>query len=112
MARRERTHQINVYLNDAEYDLLMQRCKMNKENVSQIIRELIVFGFNYYADNSSLFSVCDTMNLISKNINSIARRINETGRVYTADIEDMSGKVDEIWQLLKSTLSRRVSKKQ
>ena len=70
MAKRERTHQINLYLNDYEYDLLKQRCKMNKENASQIIRELIVFGFNYCVDNSNLFSVCNEIRFIrSKGIN-------------------------------------------
>ena len=112
MAKRERNHQINVYLNDAEFDLLKQRCSMNHENVSQVIRELIVFGFNYYVDNSELFEVCNEMNAIGKNINQIARHANESGAVYTYDIEDVKRKVDEIWRLLRSTLSRKAFKKQ
>ena len=112
MAKRERNHQINVYLNDAELDLLKQRCSMHHENVSQIIRELIVFGFNYSVDNSDLFAVCNEINAIGKNINQIAKHANESGSVYTSDIEEVKGKVDEIWRLLRSTLSRKAFKKQ
>ena len=44
------------------------------------------------------------MNRIGTNINQIARRANQTGRVYADDLKDIDKKVEEIWQLLKSTL--------
>ena len=47
MAERERKNKLTVYLNDAELEYLEQRCRENNESKSQIIRELIVFGFNY-----------------------------------------------------------------
>ena len=57
MQKRERNNPILIYLNDKEIELLDMRCKENNESRSQIIRELIVFGFNYYVDYDKLTSV-------------------------------------------------------
>ncbi len=43
---------------------------------------------------------------IGININQIAKRINETNSIYREDIRDVQNKQEEIWQLLKSLLSR------
>ena len=49
MAGRERKNGVLIYLNDKELELLDMRCKETKESRSQVIRELIVFGFNYFS---------------------------------------------------------------
>ena len=61
MVERERKNKLTVYLNDAELDYLEQRCRENNESKSQIIRELIVFGFNYKVDYNRL-SIAGSMN--------------------------------------------------
>ena len=49
-----------------------ERCRENNESKSQIIRELIVFGFNYKVDYDRLTAVSHELNAIGKNINQIA----------------------------------------
>ena len=61
MVERKRKNKLTVYLNDAELDYLEQRCGENNESKSQIIRELIVFGFNYKVDYNRL-SITGSMN--------------------------------------------------
>ncbi|MBQ9359913.1 MAG: relaxase/mobilization nuclease domain-containing protein [Lachnospiraceae bacterium] len=72
MAERERKKSIMVYLNDKEMELLEMRCREVKESKSQVIRELIVFGFTYYVDYEKLKDVSKELNAIGKNINQIA----------------------------------------
>jgi hypothetical protein len=42
----------------------------------------------------------------TSNINQIARRVNETGSVYAADIEDIQTRCDELWAQSKEILRR------
>ncbi|WP_349821183.1 plasmid mobilization relaxosome protein MobC [Clostridium saudiense] len=39
------------------------------------------------------------------NINQIAKRTNETNRIYEDDIKELKGELEQVWQLLKSNLS-------
>ena len=36
---------------------------------------------------------------IGVNINQIAKRINETGRIYTDDMDELKRLMDEVWRL-------------
>lgn len=112
MAGRERKKGVLIYLNDKELELLDMRCKETKESRSQVIRELIVFGFNYFVDYDNLTAVIHELNAIGQNINQIAARVNSTGSVYKEDMADIKKEIDEIWRSLRSTLSGQMFRKQ
>ena len=112
MADRDRKNRIEIYLSDNELRLLNKRCKENHANRSQVIRELIVYGFNYYVDYENLTDVLKEVNAIGNNINQIAARVNTTGSIYKSDIEDLQSKMEELWRSLRSMLSKQVCKKQ
>lgn len=112
MAGRDRKHLITVYLSDDELRILKMRCKETKASMSLVIRELIVYGFNYYVDYKNLTDVVKELNSIGRNLNQIAVRANASGSVFRDDIEDMRKEVDEIWRSLRSMLSKQVSRKQ
>ena len=42
----------------------------------------------------------------SNNLNQLARRVHETGRVYAADMEDILQNQERIWQAASGILSR------
>ena len=112
MPNRERKNQVIVYLSDDELRLLEQRCQLNKMNRSQVIRDLIIYGFNYSVDYNNLNKTIDELNAIGKNINQIAARVNKTNSIYKSDIEDLQKDMKEIWQPLRSMLSTRRYRKQ
>ena len=41
----------------------------------------------------------------SDNLNQYAKRANETGSIYAADIEDLQNRLDEIWELSRQSLA-------
>ena len=43
------------------------------------------------------------------NLNQYAKRANETGSIYAADIEDLQRRLDEIWELSRQSLARLAS---
>jgi hypothetical protein len=56
-----------------------------------------------------LDSVREMVRLLSNatnNINQIARRVNETGNVYTADIGNIKERYDALWSQTKEILRR------
>lgn len=58
-----------------------------------------------------LDSVRDMTRLLSNatnNINQIARRVNETGNIYSADIEDLRMQYDKLWGQV-TEIMRRLS---
>ena len=34
---------------------------------------------------------------VTNNINQIAKRVNETGNIYSNDLEEINNRIDEIW---------------
>ncbi|MCF0261071.1 MAG: plasmid mobilization relaxosome protein MobC, partial [Erysipelotrichaceae bacterium] len=42
----------------------------------------------------------------SNNINQYARKANETGSIYKADVEDIKNRQEELWKMMKELLSR------
>ncbi len=72
---------------------------------------MAIDGFVVNVDTSDLRAVVKEMNAIGKNINQIARNANTYG-IMKQDVEAIKVKVDEIWQLLRYTLSNTLSANQ
>ena len=56
-----------------------------------------------------LDSVKEMVRLLSNatnNINQIAKRANETGSIYTADLDELRGRYDELWGQTKLILRK------
>ena len=56
-----------------------------------------------------LDSVKDMVRLLSNatnNINQIAKRVNETGSIYAADVADLSKRYEELWTQAREILRR------
>ena len=46
------------------------------------------------------------MRRTSNNINQIARRLNETGRIYEVDITDVQNQQEQLWDMLNSLITK------
>ena len=45
----------------------------------------------------------------TNNINQIAKRANQTGNIYAADIDELRGRYDEIWGQLKEIMQKMIA---
>lgn len=79
---------------------------------STFLRRLILYGFVYDIDYSDLREYNATLGKISGNLNQIAKRMNATGNVYKADVEEVKKLMKQVWDTQKSMLSRQPSMKQ
>ena len=62
-------------------------------------------GYVVKTDYTTIKNLIKEINKIGVNINQIAKRTNETNRIYEDDIKELKGELEQVWQLLKSNLS-------
>lgn len=112
MKERQRDIQIKFYVNEEELNLINNRYhSANVTNKGAYLRKMAIDGFIVNVDTTDLRAAVKEMNAIGKNINQITRNANTYG-IMKQDINVIKAKVDDIWQLLKSTLSNTLSASQ
>ncbi len=113
MKNRDRTHPIQVYLNDDELYILERKLELSDmQSKSAFLRHLILYGYVYDVDYSYLREYNTLLGRISSNMNQIAKRINSTNNIYKEDITEIKEQLDKIWHTQKYILSRQPSIKQ
>ena len=112
MNKRKRDIQVKFYVDEKELEQINRRVRLaNVTNRGAYLRKMAIDGFVINVDTSDLRAIVKEMNAIGKNINQITRHANTYG-IMKQDITAIKAKVDEIWQLLKYTLSSVLSASQ
>ena len=112
MDKRKRNIQVKFYVDEKELEQINKRVQLaNVTNRGAYLRKMAIDGFVVNVDTSDLKAVVKEMNAIGKNINQITRNANTYG-IMKQDITAIKTKVDEIWQLLRYTLSNTLSASQ
>lgn len=110
MANRKRNNLIHIYVSDEEHRLMERKMELaGIKTVSSYIRQQIRYGFVYEVDYAPIREMNAGLGKIGSNVNQIAKRVNETHRIYAEDIEVLKEMMEEIWQLQKSILSQQPS---
>jgi hypothetical protein len=94
-------------VDEKERDLIYKR--MEQAGIKSLRAYLLKMSVDGRVIHVELDSVREMVLLLSNatnNINQIARRVNETGSVYAADIEDIRGHYDSLWLQAKEILRR------
>ena len=113
MANRKRTNPVQFYLDDDEQYILDEKFRLSgMKSKSAFLRKLILYGYVYDVDYSYLRNYNTELGRISSNLNQIAKRMNATGNVYKADVNEVKELMKQVWQSQKSMLSRQPSIRQ
>ena len=111
MQNRTRAEQLIVRVTPEERALIQKKMRqLGTENFSRYARKMLIDGYVIHVDLSELQPLADEVNRIGVNINQIARAANATGIVLGDDMQRLKEMMDEIWRLLKSSLSGLLSK--
>ena len=107
MSERLRPIQMKFYVTEEERDFIHKKMAiMNITNQSAYLRKMAVDGMLVQVDYSNFDKMVNDISGMTKNINQIAKRVNSTDYIYAGDIRQIKERQEEIWQLLKSTLSK------
>ena len=91
----------------AEWDLIRERMReAGMTNTSAHIRQMALNGYVINVDLGDVKEVLRLLRINSNNLNQYAKRANETGSIYEADIKDLQKSHQEILRLMGEILDR------
>ena len=94
-----RNNIVKFRVSDEEFAILQNKTELaNCKNMSDFLRRISLGGNIYNVDTTEFSEMRKLIKSISDNINQIAKAVNVTKSVYNDDIEEIKGKVNEIWQ--------------
>jgi hypothetical protein len=76
------------------------------KNFRAYLLKMVIDGQVVHVELSSVKEMCRLLSNATNNMNQIARRVNETGSIYAADIADLQRRYDELWAQAKLILHR------
>lgn len=106
MAQRVREKQIIVRVTDEEHEIICRKMHMSGiKNKSLFIRKMLLQGMVVKMDMSVFKELTHELAAISKNINQIVHRANETRSIYEQDILDLR---EEIYKLRRECTTKLI----
>ena len=110
MANRKRSAPLYIHISEEERVLLEEKMRLaGITTISAFLRQMIRYGFVYEVDYAPLREMNAQLGKIGGNVNQIAKRVNETSRIYAEDIQDLKEMMEQVWQLQISILSQQPS---
>ena len=70
------------------------------------LRKMALDGCCIRLDLQDVKALVSRLRICSNNLNQYAKRANETGSIYRADIEDLQKRLEEIWTDMREVLVR------
>ena len=98
MKKENRSVQLHFFVTEPEADLIKERmAETGVANLSAYLRKMAVDGYIIHLDMGDIQEMIRLLRICSNNLNQYARRANETGSVYAADVEDLRTRLDDLW---------------
>ena len=67
-------------------------------NRESYLRKMALDGYVVKLELPELKELVSLMRRSSNNLNQLTRKVHETGRVYDADLEDISQRQEQLWE--------------
>lgn len=96
--KRKREVQLNFRVSPEELALIEQKmAQLGTTNREAYLRKMALDGYVVRLELPELKEMVSLMRYSSNNLNQLARRAHETGRIYDADLEDISRRQEALW---------------
>ena len=106
MAERKRKIQVKFFVTEDELALIQEKIKqLGTENKSAYLRKMALDGYIINVDYSIIKENTAQLQRIGNNANQIAKRMNQTGSLYAADVAEVKELLKQIWHTQRSILS-------
>ena len=104
--KRKRDVQLNFRVTAEELKQIEEKMgQLGIFNREAYLRKMALDGYAVKLDLPELKELLSLLRRSSNNRNQYAKRANETGSIYKADIEDLRRRLDAIWQQQKELLT-------
>ena len=100
MENRKRNVQIIIRVTEEERALIEEKMQQIPTlNLSAYARKMLIDGYIITLDLQEVKGHTAQLQKIGVNVNQIAKRINETGRIYADDMDEIKHVMEEVWRL-------------
>ena len=105
--RRKRGVQLNFRVSEEELAAIESKMEqLGILNREAYLRKMALDGYAVRLDLPELKELLSLLRRHSSNLNQLVRRVNTTGRVYEADLEDIIKRQSELWEGIGQILTR------
>ena len=106
-ANRVRKVQLNFRVTEREKQLIEDRMQeIGTTNREAYLRKIAIDGMLVKLEVPDLKEIVSLMRRTSNNVNQIARRLNENGRIYEVDITDIQNQQEQLWDMLNTLITK------
>ena len=96
--KRKRDVQLDFRVSPEELALIEQKmAQLGTKNREAYLRKMALDGYVVRLELPELKELVSLMRRSSNNLNQLTRRVHETGRIYDADLEDISQRQEALW---------------
>ena len=104
---RTRPIQLKLRVNQQEKEIIQQKMQqLGTANMGAYLRKMAIDGYVLKLDMAEMREMLSLLRRISSNVNQIAKRANETGRVYDADLDEISAQQEQLWMAMREVLQK------
>lgn len=104
---RKREVQVNFRVSPQELERIEQKmAQLGTSNREAYLRKMALDGYVVRLELPELKELVSLMRRSSNNLNQLTRRLHETGRIYDADLEDITQRQDQIWAGVREVLTQ------
>lgn len=94
----KKTVRVEFVMSEQDAELVKGRmAELGITNLSAYLRKMAVDGYIIHLDMGDIQEMVRLLRICSNNLNQYAKRANETGSVYAADVEDLRTRLDGLW---------------
>ena len=110
MAKRKRNIVIRFRVTPEEREMIESKmAQFGTTNMAAYLRKISIDGYVVRLDLPELRGMVSLLRRSSNNLNQIAKRVNETSRIYDADIDCLKANQEKIWSAANGILTRLAS---
>ena len=110
MAKRKRNIVIRFRVTPEEREMIESKMEQyGTSNMAAYLRKISIDGYVVRLDLPELREMVSLLRRSGNNINQIAKRVNETSRIYDADIDCLKENQEKIWSAANGILMRLAS---
>lgn len=100
-----RTKRIHFLVSpEEEAQIHMKMSELGIRNRNAYLRKMALDGYCIKLELKDVKELVSLLRRCSNNLNQYAKRANETGSIYAADMNDLQNRLDEIWTEMKEVL--------
>ena len=110
MAKRKRNIVIRFRVTPEEREMIESKmAQFGTTNMAAYLRKISIDGYVVRLDLPELREMVSLLRRSSNNLNQIAKRVNETSRIYDADIDCLKENQEKIWSAANGILTELAS---